>query len=525
MGQAVNTLVSNVQNNANNSGGTPIEVSSLSLLINALNELDTANDNSTGIIGDSRALRNLNGTSQWGLEGDVMTANILMGQKFDIQYITGLSGFSVDNIAPAVANMINQKLKNIFCYVGTNNITGADTAATVASKILEYIIKPFLNAGSNVFMMTIVPFTGLTGDQAAKIRTINTALRNLSFTNPRLFVIDLARGLTDATSGIIGSTLSQDLLHNNARGGFYGAQEVVPIAGAMPFKARQIGSGDALDPAIISSNPLLLGNNATATNGTEIGTGATGTGPSSWGIKTNNVRTTVTVLGGVARTDKVNGSSMSLTCSWGADDDSVIVQACPLGASADIDCAKTWTASSARAYGQLTIRSNGVRDFQFKCITIAGGTTGSVEPVWPTSIGSIIVDNNITWMCIPDTIGNYYEVITDFMLTAFSGTGFLPTHNFGINDTGFSGSLRTNLRVNRADYPFTSSNAWFSPTGSLGTPQWDTPPLNQVMTMRSQPFSIPALTRHIAASMRFFAKNATTATIVILRSETRLWTP
>ncbi len=60
-----------------------------------------------------------------------------------------------------------------------------------------------------------------------------------------------------------------------------------------------------------------------------------------------------------------------------------------------------WVAATAYAIGSVVRRTNGVQDFWFFASANASDTkSGGSEPTWPTTIGTTVVDNNVTWTCI-----------------------------------------------------------------------------------------------------------------------------
>jgi len=67
----------------------------------------------------------------------------------------------------------------------------------------------------------------------------------------------------------------------------------------------------------------------------------------------------------------------------------------------------TWTASTAYILGnKVRPTSANSTGYLYECTTVAGGTSGGTEPVWPTSLcppppPCTIGDNTVTWECIP----------------------------------------------------------------------------------------------------------------------------
>jgi lambda family phage minor tail protein L len=134
-----------------------------------------------------------------------------------------------------------------------------------------------------------------------------------------------------------------------------------------------------------------------------------------------------------------------------------------------------WTASTAVALGTrvraTTLQASGL---QFIC-TVAG-TTGGTEPVWPTDIGSTVVDNTVTWTAIssvyeelsrlsPSAIIELFELTLDTTLHGSSDT--YRWHN-GCNanvtgDVVWNGNAYTRLPIQAEGFDYTN-------TGTLPRP-------------------------------------------------------
>lgn len=58
-----------------------------------------------------------------------------------------------------------------------------------------------------------------------------------------------------------------------------------------------------------------------------------------------------------------------------------------------------WQASSNYTSGE-TVRTTSKNGYKYKVQSItSGGLSGASEPVWPTTISSTVVDNQVTWVC------------------------------------------------------------------------------------------------------------------------------
>lgn len=478
-------------------------------------------DDSIAIGGDSRGVRNQS-SLQYSLQGDFTTGNLFLQQKFNLIGVYANSGDSIETfVATNLPLLIASGAKNALIYIGTNNIA-SDSVATVISKLRSLVWAPLTAAGINIIMATLAPFSGWTSQQNSQATQVNDAIRREAFVRGGFIVFDQWRAVVNAQTGLYKTGLSQDGEHNNAAGGCYGGREFAATVSPYFTKTTSQQSGGALDPLIITSNPLMYGNNASGgVTKYNNGTGTTGSGPTSCGVLTTNARTTAVCTGAIARGDYIDGQGLQVAMAFGADDDSIQVRPAPNGGTSDIFLARPWSATAAKSFGELLTRSNGVRDFQFKNITYPNGTTGSTEPTWGTPvIGQTFTDGSITWMCIAEPVGNLYEMISDVMFTALSGS-IAPTFSISCTDASFAG-INFNAIVNNVSTPLLAATL-NSPTYVAGTPIFDTTafPLNQMIRLRSQAFFPPAGIVHFSPTLRVFGKNGTTATMVVYRAEVR----
>ncbi len=55
-----------------------------------------------------------------------------------------------------------------------------------------------------------------------------------------------------------------------------------------------------------------------------------------------------------------------------------------------------WSASTAKSVDDR-VRTTAANGYRYKATV--GGTTGSSEPTWPTTIGNTVADGGVTWVC------------------------------------------------------------------------------------------------------------------------------
>ena len=79
--------------------------------------------------------------------------------------------------------------------------------------------------------------------------------------------------------------------------------------------------------------------------------------------------------------------------------------------------ATTWVGSNAYSLGDYVDPANG---YVYR-VTTDNGTSGTVEPTWPTTVGGTISDGDLTWTCV-DT-KETFTVNTDYELDDSASTG------------------------------------------------------------------------------------------------------
>lgn len=483
------------------------------------------NDDSLALLGDSITLRNQQGsTAVWNNEGYFIVANMLMGQKYDIINVTGLSGYTIEQIAASgLPVILASGAKHCFVLAGTNNATDAD-AATIYDKLRTQLWEPLRDAGINVIAATVPPNGGWTAAQSAKIAHLNDMIRNAPASYPGMRVCDLWAATVDGATGSPKTGLFADGIHPSARGAMYFARAIYDALNGVDVVSRRRASGGRFDPNIISPNPLAFGNNATDVNGFILGTGGTGTGPDMWKVETDAAASTFTCSGGNARSqaDQFDGRALDVEMTYGGDDQYFMASLrSETAVNADIYLDRAWAATTAKIAGQIVKPTAGrAGGFQFKAIS--SGTTDASEPTWPTVLGGTVADGTVTWMAIKDVAaGDIYETEVEVVFSALSGY-VCPALRFAFDTATYSGVLRPLLLANGQQIPSADTNP-VSPLVNTGTSYWDWVPLNKPIVIKSQRIIIPtqAEVSHIQPQFRLYGKNGTKASFKVQRFEMR----
>jgi hypothetical protein len=61
-----------------------------------------------------------------------------------------------------------------------------------------------------------------------------------------------------------------------------------------------------------------------------------------------------------------------------------------------VNTTPAWSAAAAKSVNDR-VRTSARNGYRYKATV--GGTTGSSEPTWPTTIGNTVVDGTVTWVC------------------------------------------------------------------------------------------------------------------------------
>ena len=67
-----------------------------------------------------------------------------------------------------------------------------------------------------------------------------------------------------------------------------------------------------------------------------------------------------------------------------------------------------WAANTV--YSKTTISPSVANGCSYSCTT--AGTSGTIEPIWPTTVGQTVIDGTVTWTCVK-SIGHYQQSIVE----------------------------------------------------------------------------------------------------------------
>ena len=81
-----------------------------------------------------------------------------------------------------------------------------------------------------------------------------------------------------------------------------------------------------------------------------------------------------------------------------------------------------WQSSQSISNGDIVVALNDT-GYSYECTSVGTGTTGLVEPIWPTQDNSTIVDGSITWTCRGNNVFIGPKCRTDFKDIHFKSSG------------------------------------------------------------------------------------------------------
>jgi hypothetical protein len=478
-----------------------------------IRDIDTPS--TISLIGDSHTAQNGNGTTDSGFGLGFFTAgNMLLNGRFNLMAVLATSGATIETIATnhlSTALACNTKYYHVLA--GANNLGAGETGLATFVKLLNLLVLPLLNTGAVVFVGTTVTGTGIANKYEQSV--LNMAIRKLPQTYPRVLVVDYDKYSVDPVTGLWRTGLTNDNVHANNNGAIYlGASFydcVTQIFGNTPPKYIASSNYDGYE---YFANTRVKGNNATGTNKFAVAAGVTGTGPGSLSISRSGTGT-ATCTGDNARLDNYSGGAFNVACTFVADSDSILITP---GVSGNAYLIRTWGAAATRGIGEydIPVTPNG---FLYRAVSISGtGTSGGVEPTWPTTYGNTVIDNpganQIIWQCVRNPVaGDRFISESHFSFSAVSGQIALR-YSVGFEDAGSSGTLRPLYEFNNTAIASQSSGINAS-LPSTFSDLFDAAmvPLNRIMSIASPVMRFPTNCVQLFPTLRVYGTAGSTCTI------------
>jgi hypothetical protein len=364
--------------------------------------------------GDSITALNLNPpylNCGFGIFGTMLSGGIV-----DNIGTVATPGFNIQQIIDA-ADGIN--VSGDYCVVmaGANGTGLASQTFETYQSQLTALWTKLENKGFKLIVCTILPHDGYSQAANAVRMCVNDWIKTQSVNGRIPFNAHKAIFKTDTykwralTFQDDGSGVG---VHPNIRGAYYIGSELAKIFTALPNIKPSKASGNILDPKVLNANPAMVGNNANATNGFSAGTGFTGTGPYSTDITRNSTLVTGTCSCATVQSMASETNEFTITAAFTGTDSFRVRQTFHFN---DTDW-NTWPVWSTPTLGDYVLEGSNL----YRCISLGIGTNAGTKPTFTTTIGDVITDGTVKWLCIgPVADGAYFRAYATFEVTALTG--------------------------------------------------------------------------------------------------------
>lgn len=316
--------------------------------------------------------------------------------------VTGVNLASVITNQLPLLQAMNPLPECVGLEIGYNDFNGGGTAAALIPAMLG-LLSSIQDIVPKLILFADAP-GHLAGSALQQQRVWNDWLRMWANSQPRsrVLFVDTAQALTDPTDGTMLAALSNESSPNQTHVNCDGADYVTDLcladmAAFLPG-SPQFTCSHTADLQLIP-NPGLTGNNANNVNGTSIGTGITGTGPSYWSISRAGTATATTATidrsAATYAPKKRAGKLLQIACSFAANWDTIYV-----GLSNNVPI-RNWVANTALAMW-VRVRPTVPNGCQYLVTT--NGTTANVADTtagWSTTIGATVTDGGVTYTVVP----------------------------------------------------------------------------------------------------------------------------
>lgn len=336
----------------------------------------------------------------------VVCANVQLGSRFQLVDACTSSNTTTQMLARFSTDVAAVSCGAVVFMGGTNDPSNSISAATTISNI-GAMANATISAKRVFVCCTIMP-TIVCDDVSAAgsarrlhMNTVNDWIRRRAEKKDGFVLCDTEGAMSNTATGIPIAAYSTDGTHPNYVGAMQIGRALAEVLDDI-FPDRDSGIWSAYDPLnLIGSNISFgNGNNASGSNGTNLVTGITGTGPNGWstliratgaGVGSGDVaRTTGSWKGGEFGRMAVTATSAWDGAGWNIGGDQPQAQG-------RWDLA--WAANTAYTYNIKRRPVAGDNGYRYVCI-VPGTSHATTEPTWPTTEGQLVTDGTITWMCI-----------------------------------------------------------------------------------------------------------------------------
>lgn len=151
----------------------------------------------------------------------------------------------------------------VIVHIGTNDISGGATAATIAANILS-IWRKQTARGKLVIGTTILPrnYASDTAGMRTQLEAANRLIRSNAAGEPGVFLCDWYDSILDPATGLVATTCTVDGLHPNSTGGSRMGAALTPVLASIAPKSLPARHLPRALTDSITPNPYALGNNS-----------------------------------------------------------------------------------------------------------------------------------------------------------------------------------------------------------------------------------------------------------------------
>lgn len=424
-GSAPRYTVSTLPDPSTLNSGVPVSVNGRQVVSDGVkfNPTSISNDSSIAVFGTSIENFTLSDDGTASLaNGGVNVANSLMGLPWKNVYDFGINGDKssgfVTRLQPVLA--VNPG----WVYVGfpINDIIFDDVPVETTLANMQLVYETFRLYGCTLILNLGQPIsafsTDTTGAKKHRYFQIRAFVEKYAASHNNVYLVDTAYAFTDVSMNggfnISSPAVTSDGIHDNYVGG-YKKGLLIKDAVSAAIKARQYRNTSAQNYLQHCPNPMLIGDNASGSNGYTGGTGITGTGPTQFQVSQIGTGTSVGSRSSTLRpyTSPVSYSQKWVLTTVAAHDGVKVSQG-----NTATGFTSVWPANSGVGVG---LRRSPTVANGYYYTAVVSGTTAATEPTWPTVEGATVVDGGVRWLCrrIPVTGEKWYAEI-EYSITGTS---------------------------------------------------------------------------------------------------------
>ena len=316
-----------------------------------------------------------------------------LGARLRILNNGGVSGNTTAQILARVqSSCIDYSPEWCILCAGTNDVSGG-VATSVSTANLAAILSALTRVNIKVAIFTIPPFASnvSTGARRQALEGINSWIAECAKSYPGVYVVD-AVAATSAGGGTAVSAYSYDTTHPSTWGALQMAVAGFEVLDPVIPKTKPAGSSNT-DPRNALYNGMLVGDNATGSNGYAKDAAFAGNGPDGWYAGRTGA-SMVATLSKVARSDFRQSSYWRGVINTGGADGN------RLQLTQTISYRLWSTGGTINPTTRIYVPATGA---QYRAVF--GGTgalAAGADPTagWPIAIGQTFVDGTATLQCV-----------------------------------------------------------------------------------------------------------------------------